>query len=58
VFYIGLLYRIIDYAQESGWAGYRGEAVDLVVLLETSKVERRAIREAGIVDRLVIVAFI
>jgi hypothetical protein len=32
--------------------------VDLVVLLETGEVERRAIREAGIVNRLVIAAFI
>ena len=56
--YVGLLYGIIDYAQESGRAGRRGEAVDLVVLLETGEVERRAIREAGIVNRLVIAAFV
>ena len=58
MFHVGLLYRMIDYAQKSGRAGRRGEAVDLVVLLETSKVERRAVREAGIVDRLVMVAFV
>jgi superfamily II DNA helicase RecQ len=56
--YVGLPYGIINYAQESGRAGHRGEGVDSVVLLETGEVERRAIREAGIVDRLAIAAFI
>jgi superfamily II DNA helicase RecQ len=58
VLYVGLLYRIIDYAQESGRAGRGGEGVDSVVLLETGEVERRAVREAGTVNRLVIAAFV
>jgi hypothetical protein len=32
--------------------------VDLVVLLETGEVERRAAREAGTVDRLAIAGFV
>ena len=58
ILHVGLPYRMIDYAQESGRAGRGGEAVDLVVLLETGEVERQAIREAGIVDRLVMAAFV
>ena len=56
--YLGLPYRIINYAQESGRAGHKGEAVDLLVVLEKGKVKRRLKREGRSINRLAIAGFI
>lgn len=42
VLHVSMPWGMINYAQESGQAGQGGEVVDLVVVVEEDKVERRA----------------
>jgi superfamily II DNA helicase RecQ len=57
VLHVGVLYGIIDFAQESGRAGRDGAAVDLVIVAAEEEAERA--KDAGqSVDELVMRAFV
>lgn len=58
VLHMGMPWCIINYTQESKRAGQRGEAVDLVVLLEEDDVERKATRDLGSINTWAMAAFI
>ena len=40
VLHVGVLYGMIDFAQELSWAGRGGEVVDLVIVAEEEEVGR------------------
>jgi superfamily II DNA helicase RecQ len=50
IMHVGMLWSMIDFAQESGRGGQGGEVVDLVILVEHSEVERRLQQEADKID--------
>ena len=48
--HVGMLWSMIDYAQESGRGGRAGERVDAVVLVEKGEVERTMKQKSGDLD--------
>jgi superfamily II DNA helicase RecQ len=58
IMHIGMLWSMINFAQESGRGGQEREVVDLVILVEHSEVERRLLQEADKINVQVIGLFI
>jgi superfamily II DNA helicase RecQ len=50
IVHVGMLWSMIDFAQESGRGGRAGEVVDLVILVEHGEVERRLLQEVDKID--------
>jgi superfamily II DNA helicase RecQ len=50
IMHVGMLWSMINFAQESGRGGQGREVVDSVILVEHGEVERRLLQEADKID--------
>ena len=58
ILYIGILWSIIDYIQESGRGSRAGETIDSIILIEDGQVEARLIKSSGLINVYIIGLFI